>query len=148
VLDLHVQDYLESNLPREEFLKVKDECFYRRVELIKERGFHAGDSAEQVEAFEPLWRRLGPLRKLRNHIGHGVLRYGLAPDKKNSDQTLSVARDLDGSSSSDALHLDFADLESTLNTLNELIKEFQRLPGFKETKCATIVEDLKGGGEE
>lgn len=40
-------------------------------------------------------------------------------------------------------HLKFAELQSELKTLNELIEEFQRLAGFKSAWCATVAEDLK-----
>ena len=98
---------------------------------------------EKREAFEQFFRRLDPLREIRNHIAHGVLRIGLSPDQKTYVQTLSLPRDLDGSNSAGARHLSFAELQAALSTLNSLIEEFQHLAEFKNAGCATIGVDLK-----
>jgi hypothetical protein len=127
MLDLLVQDFLENTLPPNEFLKIKEWPFYDRVELIKK---HVGQSNYPVEkktGFEQLFRRLDPLRETRNHIAHGILRIGLAPDQKTPVQTLSLPRDLDGSNSPDARHLSFEDLNRESRCLTELIEEFQKL---------------------
>jgi hypothetical protein len=49
--------------------------------------------------------RVEPTGQLRNHIAHGLLRIGLAEDRKTPVLTLSLPRDLDGSNSPDAQHL-------------------------------------------
>ena len=94
---------------------------------------------EKKNRFEEFFRRLDPLRKLRNHIAHGIMRTAIAPDQKTFVQTLSVPRDLDDSDSPDARHMGFDELLATLSTLNELIEDFQRLAGFKVAISGTIV---------
>ncbi len=97
VLDLLIQDFLESALPPEKFLKIRDDSFFVRVELVKGHVGQADYCLEKKEQFEEFFRRLDALRNLRNHIAHGLLRIGLAPDQKTLVQTLSLPRDLDGS---------------------------------------------------
>ena len=143
MLDLHIQDFLELLLPPAEFLKVKERPFYDRVKLIKQRLGEADCNMMNKAEFGQFLQRLDPLRETRNHIAHGILRIGLAPDHKSYIQTLSIPRDLDDSNPREARHLEFAELQSELKTLNELIEEFQRLAGFKTAACATCAEDLK-----
>lgn len=143
MLDLHVQDFLESLLPPAEFLKVKDDPFYDRVELIKQRLGEADCTVMNKAEFAQFFHRLDPIRQTRNHFAHGILRFGLAPDQKSYILTLSIPRDLDDSNPSGARHLEFAELQAELKTLNELIEEFERLAGFKTAGCPTIADDLK-----
>ena len=140
-LDMHVQDFLESLLPEQEFLKIKERPFYDRVERIKQRLKEADCTLLNKAEFGQFFHRLDPLRETRNHIAHSILRFGLAPDQKSHIQTLSIPRDLDGSNPKGARHLEFAELQSELKTLNEMIEEFERLAGFKTT--GTIRVDLK-----
>jgi hypothetical protein len=97
----------------------------------------AGYAPWKIKEFDQLFFRIGPLRDLRNHIAHGILRVSLAPDGKTLVQTLSMPRDLDGSNSSAARHLEFAELEDALGTLTELIEQFQHLAGFKAATDST-----------
>lgn len=136
MLDLHVQDFLESLLPPAEFSKVKERPFHERVELIKRRLSEADCAMMNKAEFAQFFHRLDPLRETRNHIAHGVLRIVLAPDQRSFTNTLSIPRDLDDSNPPGARHLQFAELQAELKTLNELIEEFQRLAGFKKTVCA------------
>ena len=130
LLDLHVQDFLESLLSAEEFLKVKERPFYERVEIIKQRLAAADCAVPNKAEFEQFFHRLDPLREIRNHIAHGILRIGLATDQKTFIQTLSLPRALAGSAAPDVRHLDFAGLQAELKTLTDLIGEFQRLAGL------------------
>jgi hypothetical protein len=127
MLDLFVQDFLEDTLSPEDFLKTKERPFYDRVERIKGQVAQVDYPAEKKAGFERFFLRLDPLRETRNHIAHGVLRIGLAPDQKTPVQTLSLPRDLDDSSSPDARHLSFDDLNRESRCLTELIEEFQKL---------------------
>jgi hypothetical protein len=77
--------------------------------------------------FGRFFHRLGPLRETRNHIAHGILRIGLAPDQKSYILTLSLPKAVDDSNTTEARHLEFAELQSELKTLNELIEEFRQL---------------------
>ena len=132
ILDLHVQDFLESLLPPEEFSKAKERPFFDRVELTKQRLQAADCRLTKKAEFLQFFHRLDPLRETRNHIAHSILRIGLAADQKTFIQTLSLPRDLDGSEACQARHLEFAELQAELKTLTELIEEFQRLTGFKD----------------
>ncbi len=128
-LDLLVQDFLEDTLSSEEFEKFKERPFYERVERIKEYVGQADYSSEERQPFGEFFRRLDPVRDLRNHIAHGLLRIGLAQDQKTWVLTLSLPRDLDGSNSPDALHLEFEELTNALSELTALIEEFKKLTG-------------------
>ncbi len=128
-LDLLVQDFLENKLPAEEFAKLKERPFYDRVERIKEYLIKADYTTEKRKEFEKFFCRLDPVRELRNHIAHGILRIGLEQDQKTWGLTLSLPRDVDGSSSPDVLHLRFEELTKALAELAALVEEFKRLTG-------------------
>jgi hypothetical protein len=127
-LDLHVQDYLENNLPPEDFVRIKERPFYDRVERIKEHVSQATYAAEKTQQFAEFFRRLDPIRELRNHIArYSANRAGSGSENLGSD--IVLPRDLDGSSSPDALHLEFRELTKALGELTELIEEFNKLTG-------------------
>ena len=128
-LDLHVQDYLETHLPPEEFAKFKNRHFRERIARIQEHATRANHATEKKQAIEQFFVRLEPIRELRNHIAHGILRMTLAEDQKTLAMTLSLPRDLDGSASPDARHLTFEELLSALTALTALIEEFEKLFG-------------------
>lgn len=129
VLDLLVQDYLEDNLSPEEFSKIRERPFYVRFDRVKEWVGVADYSLKQKQSFEKLCMRLEPIRELRNHVAHGILRIGLAQDQKTWILTLSLSRDLDGSNTPDAMHLDFQELTKALGELAVLIEDFQKFTG-------------------
>jgi hypothetical protein len=132
MMDLLVLDFLESTLSPEEFLRVKERPFYDRVELIKQRVSQADCSAETRERFEKFFRRLDPIRELRNHIAHGILRIELAQDQKPRILTLSLPKNLDGTNAPNALHLKFEELTKALGELTALTEELQNLPWLPE----------------
>ena len=149
MLDLQVQDFLEATLPREEFLRFRDRYFRDRVELIKKHVSRENYAPEDIEGFEQFFRRLDPLRDLRNHIAHGIIRIGMDPDQKSFMLTLSRPRDLDASSPPNARHVEFSELETALSTLGELIEQFQPLASLKTTDAvaATQVKGKKDSRE-
>ena len=49
--------------------------------------------------------------------------------------TVFKAKDLDTGLSPESKHVEFAELQAALGTLNALIEEFQRLAGFKTAGC-------------
>ena len=73
--------------------------------------------------------RLEPVRDLRNHIAHGLLRIGLAEDQRSWILTLSLPRDLDGSGCPQARHLTYQELLTAGAELTQLIEDFTRLFG-------------------
>ena len=127
-LDLHVQDFLETLLSPEEFLTMKERPFFDRVERVKQRLGENDCAATNKPEFQDFFTRLDPLRETRNRVAHGILRIGLAADRKTFVQTLSLPKELDAA---EARHLEFGELLTELKTLNALIEEFQRLAGFK-----------------
>lgn len=129
MLELHVQDFLEASLKEKEFARLKDRPFWDRVERIKEYVTQADHFAERRQAVKEFFLRLEPIRELRNHIAHGILRIGLAQDQKTLLLTLSLPRELDGSNSPDARHLTFEELLNVSTTLTDLIEDFERLFG-------------------
>ena len=81
-LNLRVQDFQENELPSEKLARLKDRPFYIRIERTK-ADVRPGDySAERRKQFGEFFRRLDPVRDLRNHLAHGLLRIGLARDQK------------------------------------------------------------------
>ena len=53
------------------------------------------------------------------------------PETQEATVTVFKAKDLDAGLLPDSKHVGFAELESALVTLTELIEEFQSLAGFK-----------------
>jgi hypothetical protein len=129
MLDLHVQDFLESTLSPEEFSRFRDRHFHDRIQRIKRHVTEADYPPEKQRAMAQFLARLEPARELRNHIAHGVQRIGLAEDQKALVLTLSLPRDLDGSGSSRALHLTYQELLTALTGLTALIEDFKHLFG-------------------
>ena len=60
------------------------------------------EKAQEIRGEDP--------RQLRNHIAHGLLRIGLAEDRKTPVLTLSLPTDLDGSGCPKARHLTYQKL--------------------------------------
>ena len=129
MLDLHVQDYLENKLPPEEFAKFKGRHFRQRVERINEHIRQGTFSPEKREEFDKWVARLEPIRDLRNHIAHGLMRTALADDMKTLIVTLSLPRDLDGTNSPEERHLTFEQLFKASTELTNLIEDFQNWMG-------------------
>jgi hypothetical protein len=125
-LDLLVQDYLDDNLPDEEFAQLKDHRHFRdRIERIRQHVKQPGFDSKKGAEFEHLASRLEPIRKLRNHIAHGVLRASMNQDTKEWDLTISLPRDMDGSNKPDARHLTFKELLKASKELTTLIEDFK-----------------------
>lgn len=126
-LDLYVQDFLENNLSPEEFIKVKCWHLRDRVERIKQHVQQTNYAPDKRRAIEEFFVRFEPFRELRNHIAHGLLRIGLGQDQKTWILTLSLPKDLDGTNSPTARHLEYVELEKALSGLTELTEEFRQL---------------------
>ena len=124
-LNLFVQDYLENSLPAEEFARFKDRHFQDRIERIQKHVTQPEFSAAEREQFEEWAARLGPIREIRNHIAHGLLRLSLAADKKTLALTISLPRDLDGSNSAEARHLSLEELLKASTELTDLAEAFR-----------------------
>lgn len=129
MLDWHVQNYLEDNLAPDEFAKFKGRHFRERVERINEHLRQGTFSSEKREEFGKWAARLEPIRELRNHIAHGVMRVALADDMKTGSVTLSLPRDLDETNPPEARHLSFAELFEASTELTNLIEDFQKWVG-------------------
>jgi hypothetical protein len=129
MLDLQVQDFLESTLSPEEFSQFRDRHFQDRVGRIKEHVSKANYPRQKKQAMAQFFARLEPIRELRNHIAHGLLRIGLAQDLKTPVLTLSLPRDLDGSNSPDTRHLTFRELSTASTALTGLMEDFKNLFG-------------------
>lgn len=141
MLELHIQDFLESLVSADDFSKLKARPFYARVDFIKQRLSEPSCNVVNKAALTQFFRRLDPLRETRNHIAHGILRVGLAPDGKTPVQTLSLPRDLDGSNPREARHLEFSDLLAELTTLSALVREFGDLAGVTTTEIFDNVSE-------
>jgi hypothetical protein len=130
VLDLDVQDYLENNLPPEEFARFKDRHFHDRIDRMQKHVQRPEFDAKKRVEFEGWSSRLEPIRKIRNHIAHGLLRLSLADDNnKTWRMTVSLPRDLGGDNSPAALHLSLEDLHKASRELTALIGDFQTWTG-------------------
>jgi hypothetical protein len=132
VLDWSISEFLEDALPQDHFLKIKFRHFKERGDLIRKIVSEGEYPGKTKDEFEKFFLRLKPVRELRNHIAHGLLRLGLDPNCKTWVLTLSIPRNLDGDSSSDTVHLKFEDLQKALCELTELIETFRHLTGLVE----------------
>ena len=130
-LDLLVFCFLKDHLPPEEFDKVKECHFKDRLSRINQHMQEAKFPAEQQKNFTQLVTRLDPIREIRNHIAHGHMYFRIDEPTEKPTVTLFKAKDLDTGFLPGAKHLEFSELLTALQTLNELIKEFQLLAGFK-----------------
>jgi len=128
-LDLLVQDYLENHLPPEVFARLKDRHFSDRIERIRKDVQQPGFPAAKRAQFEQWSSRLRPIREMRNHIAHGVLRVSLAEDNKTWRMTVSLPRDLDGCESPAAMHLSLEELFKASQQLTALIEDFKAWSG-------------------
>ena len=128
-LDLLVQDYLENHLSPAEFEKFKARHFRDRIERIHGLIQQSEFPATKREQFEQWSIRLAPIREIRNHIAHGLLRMTLAQDKKTFEIAISLPRALDGINSLKALHLTFETLLNASQELTDLIEAFKAWDG-------------------
>lgn len=128
-LDLHVQDFLEANLTPAEFNTLCKRHFQDRVDRMQKSFDQTPPSPEKKREIEKFFARLEPIRDLRNHIAHGVLRVALAQDRKNWIMTVTLPRDLSGTGAPEARHLTFDELLDASKSLRDLIEDFQRLFG-------------------
>jgi hypothetical protein len=129
MLDLLVQDFLESILPSDEFLQLRDGHFKGRIKRLKAHVKGAEHTLEKKQALAQFFDRLEPARQLRNHIAHGLLRIGLAGDQKTWTHTLSLPKDLDGAGAPQARHLTYQELLKAGTELTQLIEDFKSLFG-------------------
>ena len=131
VLDWHVFVFLESRLSPQEFGATKKLHLQDRIARVKELVGGDGCSGETRQAFEMFFRRLDPIRELRNHIAHGHLLTRLSEDGTSLILTLSLPKNLDAVDNPETRHLSFGELTKALSTLTDLIEEFGRLSGFR-----------------
>ena len=127
MLDFHVQDFLQSTLSPEEFSQLRDRHFQDRIERVKKHVSKAHYPRQKKQAIAHFFARLEPVRQLRNHIAHGLLRIGLAEDQKSRIITLSLPRDLDGSGCPQARHLTYQELLAAGTELTQLIEDLSIL---------------------
>ena len=128
-LDLLVQDYLENNLPAEEFVRFKNQPFQKRIERIRSHIQQPEFDQKKRDEFERLSSRIESIRQLRNHIAHGVLRLSLIEGTEDWGITISLPRDLDGSNTPDVRHLTLEELLKALRDLTNLIENFKNWTG-------------------
>jgi hypothetical protein len=110
MLDLLVQNFLESILPSDAFSRLRDGHFQDRVKRLKDHVARAEHPPKKKKAMAQFFQRLEPARQFRNHIAHGFLRIGLAGDQKTWNHTLSLPKDLDGAVAPQARHLTYQEL--------------------------------------
>lgn len=130
MLDLLVQDFLESILPSsDEFLRLRDGHFQDRIKRLKDQVARAEHPLQKRQALAQFFDRLEPARQLRNHIAHGLLRMALGGDQKTWTHTLSLPKDLDGAGAPQARHLTYQELLKAGTELPQLIEDFKSLFG-------------------
>jgi hypothetical protein len=123
--------FLKDHSSADEFDKVKKLHFKDRVDRITQLLIDARYPADQQTEFTRLVDRLEPIRELRNHIAHGHLYLRLDADTKSFTITLLKAMDVDTGFLPDSEHVEFAQLQAALPTLDEMIGAFGRLAGFQ-----------------
>ncbi|MFO1514978.1 MAG: hypothetical protein U1F83_19065 [Verrucomicrobiota bacterium] len=126
---------MENSLPAEEFARFKDRHFQDRIERIQKHVQQPGFSAAKREQFEQWAARLGPIREIRNHIAHGLLRLSLAEDEKTLALTISLPSDIDGSNSPEARHMTFEELLKASTELINLTESFTAWEGTWVRDC-------------
>jgi len=127
ILDLHLQDFLQSILPEEEFSELRNGLFKKRVNRLTEHVKTVDHPIEKQQAVAQFLVRLEHLRDLRNHIAHGPLRTTLPEAEKHLATTLSLPKHFDGSDPPVTRHLPHEQLTSATKKLTELIETFQTL---------------------
>ena len=136
-LDLLVQDYLENNLPAEEFMRFKDRHFQERIERTRKHVQHSGFDPTKRDEFERLSFRIESIREIRNHIAHGLLRLSFNEDSTKWGLTISLPRDLDRCNTPDPRHLTSEELLKASKELTDLIEDFKRWSGEWVTDLIT-----------
>jgi len=84
------------------------------------------------------------MRELRNHIAHGHMYLRIDPETQKPTVTLLKAKDVDTGYLLGVNHVQFAELQSSLEALPEMIEEFGRLAGFGSDDRSPAEEDLSG----
>lgn len=130
-LDFLVFCFLKDHLSPEEFAKVRNWHLKDRLRRIAQHLQEAKCSIEQQNEFAHLAGRLEPIRELRNHIAHGHMYFRFDEETRQPTVTVFRAKDVDTGWTPDAKHVEFPELLTGLETLNELIEGFQRVAGFK-----------------
>ena len=141
-LDYFVFVFLKKHLSPEEFADVKEKTFRERIRRIAQHLKDKNYPLEEQAAFARMVERVEPFRELRNHIAHGHMYLRLDADGKAA-VTVFKAKDLDMGYLPDSKHVEFEELERALETLPQLIEEFERLAGFKASVSGPFVENLK-----
>ena len=129
VLEWHVLVFLETRLTADEFARIKGGHFQDRIACVKSQVAAGPYPAAQRQAFEKFFARLGPVRKLRNHIAHGLLLSRWQEDAKTWKILLAMPKDLDALDAPATRLLEFGELTQALTELPELIEEFKTLTG-------------------
>jgi hypothetical protein len=125
-LDLMLLDCLESQLPPDEFEKVKTWHFRDRIERLKKQLAPPADPGGVLLEIEDLFSRIDRMRELRNHLAHGTMRLNMAADQ-SWEVTVTLPHDLTGGCSLDARHVSFKELESAIQELPKLIEDFKKV---------------------
>lgn len=135
ILDLHVFEFLQANLPPDKFTKAKEEPFKVRLEGVR---VILSESPEKEDSFRKLLSRIEPLRELRNHIAHGHLFVQISAKGEKPEITIARSKDQDDASvyGNQLLRLD--DLLTASTTIADLCDEFCGLVGLYTTRKTVV----------
>jgi hypothetical protein len=129
-LEYFVFVFLKDRLTVDEFAKIREWHLKDRLKRVAQFVAKNGSKEKQSE-FTLLMDRIEELRELRNHIAHGHMLCRIDVDTQKPVVTIFKARDVDMAHSSEAKHLELNELRTALNTLTQVIDEFQHLAGFE-----------------
>lgn len=131
MVEYHTFVFLEGKLTAEEFSRVKKWHLQDRLgwigKYLKDQNFPETDQ----DSFAHLTGRIAPVRDLRNLIAHGYLYGRYDPGTRSFAVVLSPAKDLDVAHLPESRSVEFAEICSALNTLQELLEPLSRLAGFE-----------------
>jgi hypothetical protein len=134
VLDYLLFCYLESKLSAEEIVPLKKWHLSERLERVRDIIAAGCHPATQQQSFEDFYKRVDPIRKIRNHIAHGHILFRVADDGKSCTFGIARARDLDVGGEPETRCLTLAELETYSRELVALIELFQPFAGFQEER--------------
>lgn len=131
-LEYFVFVFLEKQIPADEFEKKRKLHLKDRVDQMAEIIAKNGSKSDGQIPFSEIQRHLEPLRELRNLIAHGHMYFGPGNENGSPSVTLSKARDFDAAHDSGSKRVKLSELVAACFELSKLLREFERLAGFKD----------------
>jgi len=130
-LDYLLFSYLESKVSAEELVQLKRRHFKDRIQRVRDIAATSSYTAENKQVLEDFFKRLEPIREIRNHIAHGQMLLRLADDTRTITFGVSLPQDLDAGGKPETRHLTLPELQASSRELVALIESFKPFAGFE-----------------